>query len=113
MTPQQFAIVDTHMHAWPTDMRMLFSPHEPAAMDLQVYNDTLTQMDTLGISHAVISGPNCVTTEWCRRAPHRFVASWMANLKSDDPEAEAARFAAAVDTQGFCGLGELMMTCTR
>ena len=111
MISQQFAIVDTHMHAWPTDMRMLFAPHEPAAMDLQVYNDTLAQMDTLGISHAVISGPNCVTAEWCRRAPHRFVASWMANLEPDDPKAEAARFAAAVDTQGFRGLGELMMAC--
>jgi hypothetical protein len=97
------------MHAWPADDRLLFAPQEPGDMNLQVFEDTLAQMNKLGISHAVLSGPNYVTAEWCRRAPHRFIASWMANLKPDDPEAEAACFAEAVDTQGIRGLGELIM----
>ena len=109
MITDQFEIVDTHMHAWPTEDSLLFAPHEPGEIDLKVFEDTLAQMDTLGISHAVISGPNCVTAEWCMRAPHRFIASWMVNPEPADPEAEAARFAEAVDTKGFRGLGELIM----
>ncbi len=109
MTTDQFSIVDTHLHAWPTDFNLMFNPHEPGETDLQVFTDTIAQMDALGISHAVLCGPNCVTVEWCRRAPHRFIPSWMTNLAPADPEAEAARFAEAVDTQGFRALGELIM----
>jgi predicted TIM-barrel fold metal-dependent hydrolase len=108
-TTDQFEIIDMHMHAWPKEGSAMSTPHEPTAMDLQVFEDTLTQMDQLGISQGVISGPDSVTVERCERAPHRFIASWIPDLNPSDPDEEAARFTEAIEKQGFRGLGELIM----
>jgi predicted TIM-barrel fold metal-dependent hydrolase len=105
-----FEIIDVHMHAWWTGgLEALFDPHAPTTVDEQVLKDTLAQMDQLGIRPGVISGPNNVTSEWCRRAPGRFIASWMPDPNPSDSDEEAARFTHAIETQDFRGLGELVM----
>jgi len=110
MSADPFEIVDVHMHAWWTGgLEALFDPHAPATLDEQVFKDTLTQMDQLGISRGVLSGPNSVTAEWCKRAPGRFLASWMPRLGPSHRDEEAARFTHAIEIQGFRGLGELVM----
>jgi predicted TIM-barrel fold metal-dependent hydrolase len=109
MTADSFHLIDIHMHAWPTEFTNLFYPHKIAVIDEQVLENTLAQMDTLGISQGVISGPNNVTAEWCQRAPHRFIASWLPDSVILQPEEEAARFIDAIENQGFRGLGELFV----
>lgn len=103
-------VIDVHLHAWweGDQVDPLLNPNQPAILDERVFTDTLAQMDQLGIAYGVISGPNNVTAEWGRRAPGRFILSWMPSLLADDPEAEAGKFEAAVKTQGFCGLGEFI-----
>jgi predicted TIM-barrel fold metal-dependent hydrolase len=88
MTTDRFDIVDIHMHAWPRETTNLEYPHKLAALDQQVFDDTLAQMDILGISQGVISGPNSVTAEWCNRAPHRFIASWLPDSVILNPDEE-------------------------
>jgi len=110
MNPDQFEIIDAHLHAWPVEgIGACFAPRAPAIADEKVFNDTLAQMDRLGIKQGVLSGPDDVTIEWCRRAPGRFIPLWYPTVNPGDPEDEAARFVEAVDTQGFRGLGELIM----
>ena len=115
MNPDQFKIIDTHIHAWTTGgmTPYLSNPHAPAAfgaLDKKVFKDTLDQMDQLGICQSVLSGANNnVTLEWCQRAPGHFIPSWCPCLDPLDPEDEAAQFSTAVETQGFRGLGELIM----
>ena len=110
MNQDQFGIIDVHLHSWPPEgFSLLFAPQQPTTLDEKVYADTLAQMDALGISQAVLSGPNNLTLEWCRRSPGRFVACWYPSPNPSDPEEEAAQFTKAVETQGFRGLGELTM----
>jgi uncharacterized protein len=110
MNSDQFEILDVHLHAWPSEgMSACFAPRAPATSDKRGFKDTLAQMHKLGISQGVLSGPDDVTAEWCRRAPGRFIAFWYPAVNLVDPEEEAAHFAEAVDTQGFRGLGELIM----
>jgi hypothetical protein len=114
MNPDQFEIIDAHLHAWPAGgmAPYLSAPHAPASFGTtneKVFEDTLSQMGRLGIRQGVLSGPNNVTVEWCNRAPGRFIPCWDPCLDPLDPEAEAAQFAEAVETQGFRGLGELIM----
>jgi predicted TIM-barrel fold metal-dependent hydrolase len=105
-----FEIVDVHLHAWSTvGMDVLFGPHKPVPLDETVFQGTLAQMDQLGICHGVLSGPDNVTLEWCERAPGRFIPFWTPHPDFADPEEEAARFAEAIETQGFRGLGEIVM----
>lgn len=108
MTTDQFDIVDVHLHAWFNEPTALHHPHEAATVNEKVFENTLAQMDKLG-ALGVLSGPNDVTVEWCRRAPGRFIAAWFASPNPPDPDAEAARFVSAVDNQGFRALGELTM----
>jgi len=111
MAADPFETVDVHMHAWWTGgLEALFDPHALTTLDEQVFQDTLAQMDRLGIRPGVISGPNNVTAEWCRRASGRFVASWMPDPNPSDPQGEAARFTEAIEQQGFRGLGEVIMS---
>jgi predicted TIM-barrel fold metal-dependent hydrolase len=110
MTTDQFEIIDVHLHAWAAEgMGPIFDPHMPTTMDEKVFADTLAQMDALGIRHALLSGANHLTVEWSRRAPGRFIPAWWPPLCPEDPEAEAARFLEAVETQGFRALGENIM----
>jgi len=77
MTTDPFEIIDVHLHAWPVEgIGACFASHVPATSDEQVFKSTLAQMDKLGISQGVLSGPDDVTAEWCRRAPGRFIALW-------------------------------------
>jgi predicted TIM-barrel fold metal-dependent hydrolase len=110
MVADQFEIIDVHLHAWWIGgMKAYAAPHKLAILDEKVFADTLVQMDQLNIRHAVLSGPNNVTVEWCRRVPDRFIASWLPSANPSDPDAEAARFIEAIETQGFRGMGELLM----
>ena len=110
MTTGQFEIIDVHLHAWWIGgMKAYDEPHKPAVLDEKVFNDTLAQMDQLNIRYAVLSGPNNVTVEWCRRVPGRFIASWLPSANPVNSDEEAARFTEAIETQGFRGLGELLM----
>jgi len=57
MNPDQFEIIDAHLHAWPAGgMAPYFSaPHAPASFgttDEKVFEDTLFQMDRLGSARA-------------------------------------------------------------
>ncbi len=110
MTTDQIDIIDLHLHAWfEEDISALATPHNFATLNQQVFADTLAQMDELGISQGMLSGPNNVTVEWCKRAPNRFIPAWYAVPNPSDPDEEAARFADAVENQGFRALGELIM----
>jgi len=110
MTTDQFEIIDVHLHAWWIGgMKVYDEPHKPAVLDEKVFNDTLAQMDQLNIRHAILSGPNNVTVEWCRRVPGRFIASWLPSVNPGNPDEEAARFIEAIETRGFRGLGELVI----
>jgi predicted TIM-barrel fold metal-dependent hydrolase len=109
MATGQFEIIDIHLHAWPKDMNDLHYPHKSSILDQQVFDDTLAQMDDLGISQGVLSGPNNITAEWCLRAPHRFIASWLPDPVILNPDEEAEKFKDAIDNQGFRGLGELFV----
>ena len=110
MTMNQIEIIDVHLHAWfEEDITMLLTPQTSATLNQQVFKDTLAQMDELGINQGVLSGPNNVTVEWCKRAPNRFIPAWIADPNPSDPEEEAARFMDAVENQGFRALGELIM----
>ena len=114
MTTEQFEILDMHMHSWAADgMAPYFSaPHAPCTygkLDETVFAVTLSLMNELGICQSVLGGPNNVTLEWCQRAPGRFIPYWWPCLDPLDPEDEAAQFSEAVETQGFRGLGELIM----
>lgn len=111
MTTDQFEIIDVHLHAWSSGgMEFIFvEPHKPDILDEKVFNDTLAEMDRLNIRYGVLSGCDNVTLEWCRRAPGRFIPSWGPSVHLSDPDEEAARFVEAVQTQGFRGLGELVM----
>jgi predicted TIM-barrel fold metal-dependent hydrolase len=110
MATDRFEIIDVHLHAWPEEgIGACMAPRDPATTDEQIFEDVLVQMDRLGIRQSVLSGPDTVALEWCRRAPGRFIPLWYPGVQLGDPEEEAARFADAVDTQGFRGLGELIM----
>jgi len=110
MAAAQFEIVDVHLHAWwRGGMEAYDEPHEPAVLDETVFDATLAQMDQLNVRHAILSGPNNVTAEWCRREPDRFIASWIPSANPSNPDDEAARFTEAIEGQGFRGLGELLM----
>lgn len=114
MSMNEIEIIDVQLHAWfeedtEEDTPTLFTPHKPATINEQVFKDTLAQMDALGISQGVLSGPNNVTIEWCQRVPGRFIPAWMVDPNPADPEEEAARFVDALDNQGFQALGELLM----
>ncbi len=110
MAADQFEIIDVHLHAWwKGGMKAYDEPHEPAELDETVFNDTLEQMDQLNVRYAILSGPNNVTEEWCRRVPDRFIASWIPSANLSDPDEEAARFTEAIENRGFQGLGELLM----
>lgn len=109
MGTDQFEIVDVHMHAWFEEKGAIFTPHRPATLNEKDFQGTLAQMDELGISQGVLSGPNNIAAEWCRRAPGRFIPLWMPDPAPADGEAEAVRFVEAVEQQGFRGLGEMLM----
>lgn len=109
MVTDQSEMIDVHMHAWPKDTNDLHYPHRLSILDQQVFDDTLAQMDNLGISHGVLSGPNSITAEWCSRAPDRFIASWLPDSVILNPDEEAEKFKDAIDNQGFRGLGELFV----
>jgi len=102
-------MIDVHMHAWPKDTNDLHYPHKLSILDQQVFDDTLAQMDNLGISRGVLSGPNNITADWCNRAPNRFIASWLPDSVILNPDEEAEKFKDAIDNQGFRGLGELFV----
>ncbi len=105
-----YEIIAVHLHAWwagdgigpINDPR----PDQTYEINEQVFSDTLAQMDTLGIRCGVLCGPNNITVEWCRRAPGRFIASWMPNTSVADQE--VPRFIQAIEEQGFRGLGEFV-----
>jgi predicted TIM-barrel fold metal-dependent hydrolase len=110
MPTDLFEIVDVHLHAWCINqMETISQPHKPAVLDEKVFNDTLAQMDQLNICCGVLSGADNVTLEWCRRAPGRFIPSWDASIPPSDPGEEAVLFTEALETQGFRGMGELVM----
>ena len=110
MATDQAAIIDVQLHAWfEEDMPAILTPHKPATLNQQVFTDTLAQMDAMKISQGVLSGPNNVTAEWCKRAPDRFIPSWMADPNPSDLEEETARFVDAIDNHGFRALGELLI----
>ncbi len=102
MTNHPYEIIDVHLHAWwagegtgpITDPR----PDQIYEINEQVFSDTLAQMDALGIRCGVLCGPNNITVEWCRRAPGRFIASWMPNPSVADQE--VPRFIQAIEEQG-------------
>jgi predicted TIM-barrel fold metal-dependent hydrolase len=110
MATDRFEIVDVHLHAWWIGGMDLFNkPHEPAMLDENVFTNTLAQMEQLNIRYGVLCGPNNVTVEWCRRVPDRFIASWYPYENPADPDEEATRFTEAIDSQGFRGMGEIIM----
>ena len=105
-------IIDVHQHSLATPSGAgggVLRPHEPAEFQPQVFADTLAEMDRLGITHGVISGPNSITAEWARRAPDRFIPAWMTDPNISDPDLELARFTEAVEQKGFRMLGEMLM----
>jgi uncharacterized protein len=108
MITHPYEIIDVHLHSWSIGgvTEAMFDPYKLYPVDEQVFSDTLAQMDSLGIRVGVISGPNNVSVEWCRRAPGRFIASWWPMIGSSTPYIEAERFTEAIETQGFRGLGE-------
>jgi uncharacterized protein len=108
MPTDGFEIVDAHLHAWFNEpMGALLKPGGSFTFNEKVFTETLAQMDALGIGQGVLSGPNNVTLEWCKRAPGRFVASWhVDNLP--DPAQEADRFVDGIENHGFRALGELL-----
>lgn len=110
MTTNQFEIIDVHQHSWSIGgvTEAMYDPHKFYTVDDQVFSSTLSQMDNLGIRIGVISGPNNVSVEWCKRAPGRFIASWWPMIGSSTPCIEAERFKEAIETRGFRGLGEHM-----
>jgi hypothetical protein len=60
VNPDQFEIIDTHIHAWTTGgmTPYLSNPHAPAAfgsLEEKVFKDTLDQMDQLGICQGCVS----------------------------------------------------------
>jgi predicted TIM-barrel fold metal-dependent hydrolase len=106
----QAEIIDVHLHAWWVGgWEVLFNPHGPAVTDEQIFADTLAQMDALGISKSVLSGPNLVTLDYCRRAPDRFIPIWGPDWHLTDRVGEEARFEEAIEAHGFRGLGEIAM----
>jgi predicted TIM-barrel fold metal-dependent hydrolase len=110
MVADQFEIIDVHLHAWCIGgMKAYAEPHANALLDEKVFTGTLAQMNQLNIRYAMLSGPNNLTVEWCRRVPGRFIPSWSPSVNPSDPDEEAAQFAEAIQTQGFRGLGELVM----
>jgi hypothetical protein len=111
MNKAHLEIIDIHLHAWSKETHDMYYPQKQAIIDQQVFDDTLAQMDSLGISQGVLSGPNNLTAEWCNRAPHRFIASWLPDSVILNPEEEAEKFIDAIDNQGFRGLGELFTNC--
>jgi len=108
MVTNQYEIIDVHLHAWwvGETVEPLFEPNQTYILNEKVFSDTIAQMDSLGIRCSVLSGPNNLTIEWCRRAPGRFIASWQANPYV--PDQEVSLFLQAIETQGFRGLGELI-----
>jgi uncharacterized protein len=106
----RFEIIDMHLHAWweGGGSEAVFDPHQLYNLDEQVFLDTLSQMDNLGIRVGLISGANNVTAEGCRRAPGRFIALWWPKFESYHPDEEVERFIQAIEVQGFRGLSELV-----
>jgi len=110
MATNPFEIIDVHLHAWWVSGTGAFDdPHKSAVLDEKVFSDTVAKMDQLNIRYAVLSGPNNVTVEWCRRVPDRFIPFWLPSINPFNPDEESARFTDAIETQGFRGLGELLM----
>jgi predicted TIM-barrel fold metal-dependent hydrolase len=111
MRAEKDRIIDIHQHAFPAEnlVGALLKPHQHAKLNAAVLEDTIEQMDRLGIVKGLISGPNNIVAEWVKRAPDRFIPCWMPNLPPLDPDEEAARFIQAIENLGIQGLGELLL----